>query len=197
MKPKDSKQKAIFLDRDGVIDKQIPNIHKPEDIIMLPGAVEAIRKINQSGYLTIIVTNQPDIAKGFCTFKDQEDIHQKISNILKEGEAHMDHIYICPHHPEKGFEGEITELKIDCDCRKPKPGLLTKAIQEHNIDKEQSWMIGDSKTDVVAGQRAGLKTIFLTEGGGSGSREEKDCKDAEPDYTKKNLKEAIDFITSF
>jgi D-glycero-D-manno-heptose 1,7-bisphosphate phosphatase len=188
------KRRAIFLDRDGVINKQMDSLHKVEDFKLLSGVVDAVKKINKSKYLVIIITNQPDIAKGFCTFEDMDKIHEKMKGLLYEKGAHIDDIYICPHHPEKGFEGEVKELKIECECRKPKPGLLLKAIKEHNIDSEQSWMIGDSKMDVAAGQRAGLKTIFLRAGGGSGSKEEKDYENIRPDFIKKDLKEAVDLI---
>ena len=116
---------------------------------------EAIKLINQSGYLAIVVTNQPVIARGEVTWDELHEIHRKMETLLGKDGAYIDGIYICPHHPDKGFEGERPEYKIDCDCRKPKPGLLLQAAQDYNIDLTQSYMIGDSERDVEAGINAG------------------------------------------
>ncbi len=186
-------KKAIFLDRDGVINTNV-TIISPEQLVILNGVPEAVKKINDSGYLAIIVTNQPVIAKGMCTQKNMEKIHDKMNMLLSKNDAKIDGIYICPHHPEKGFEGEVPELKFDCDCRKPKAGLILKAIKDNNIDPKQSWMIGDSYTDVEAGRRAGVKTVFLTSGGGSGSRDNERYKDVKPDITARDLPEALKSI---
>jgi D-glycero-D-manno-heptose 1,7-bisphosphate phosphatase len=186
--------KAIFLDRDGVISKNTHDIDRPEKFVLLDGAAEAIKKLNGSGFLVIVATNQPVIAKGLCTFETMEEIHEKMRRLLKEKGAHVDAIYMCPHHPEKGFPGEVPELKMICDCRKPKPGLLLRAMKEHNIDPKESWMVGDSKIDVVAGQAAGVRTILLTSGGGSNSGEEKAVASVEPDKAFYDLREAAGFI---
>ena len=116
---------------------------------------EAIKLINQSGYLAIVVTNQPVIARGEVTWDELHEIHRKMETLLGKDGAYIDGLYICPHHPDKGFEGERPEYKIDCDCRKPKPGLLLQAAQDYNIDLTQSYMIGDSERDVEAGINAG------------------------------------------
>ena len=132
-----------------------------ECFTLLPGVPDAIRLINESLYLAVVVTNQPMIAKGFLTFDQLKLIDKKMETLLGEKRAYLDKIYFCPHHPERGFSGEITELKIQCNCRKPKPGMLLQAAQEMNIDLANSWMIGDSATDVEAGIAAGCKTIKL------------------------------------
>lgn len=155
------KQRAVFLDRDGTINKYVGFLHSPEQLELLPGAAEAIKQINQSGYLCIVVTNQPVIARGEVTIEGLQQIHNKLETLLGEQGAYLDAIYYCPHHPDKGFEGEIKELKVDCDCRKPKPGMLLKAAQDFNIDLSASWMIGDSDIDVEAGKRAGCQTFQL------------------------------------
>jgi histidinol-phosphate phosphatase family protein len=185
------RKKAIFLDRDGVIIKGVKDMKIPEQLEILDGVSEAIKKINDSGYLAIIVTNQPTIAKGFLTFEENERIHDKLIKDLLEYGAHIDAIYTCPHYPEKGFPGEIPELKIDCHCRKPKPGMILDASREYNIDKLHSWMIGDSLTDIAAGQNAGVKTIFISSGGGSGRKDEKDYAHYVPDMTCVDLLEAV------
>ncbi|WP_022776082.1 HAD-IIIA family hydrolase [Butyrivibrio sp. AE2015] len=154
-------QKAIFLDRDGTINKHIGFLRKPEELELCDGAAEAIKKINGSGYLAIVITNQPVIARGEVTFEGLEEIHKKLETELGKAGAYIDGLYYCPHHPDKGFEGEVTELKIVCDCRKPRPGLILQAAKDFNIDLEQSWMIGDSNNDVGAGKNAGCRTALI------------------------------------
>ena len=155
------KQKAIFLDRDGTINKYVGFLTKPEEFDLLPGVAEAIRQINHSGYLCIVVSNQPVIARGDCTFEQLQEIHDKMETLLGQEGAFVDAIYYCPHHPDKGFEGERPAYKIDCNCRKPKPGLLLQAAKDWNIDLSQSYMIGDSDRDVEAGNAAGCKQSFF------------------------------------
>ena len=156
-----NKQKAIFLDRDGTINKYVGFLRNIDDFELIDGVAEAIRKINESGYLAIVVTNQPVIARGEVSFNELEEIHNKMETLLGKEGAYLDAIYYCPHHPHKGYEGERPELKIDCDCRKPKPGMLLKAAEDFNIDLSQSWMIGDGQNDVVAGINAGCKTVLI------------------------------------
>ena len=158
-----NKQKAIFLDRDGTINKYVGYLRTPEQFELLEGAGEAIRKINLSGYLAIVVTNQPVIARGEVTVDGLQQIHNKMETMLGKEGAYLDGVYYCPHHPDKGFAGEVEELKIVCECRKPKAGLLLKAAKDFNIDLSQSWMIGDSENDVLAGRNAGCKTALIGE----------------------------------
>ena len=152
-----NKQKAIFLDRDGTINKYVGFLTKPDQFELLPGVADAIKMINKSGYLAVVVTNQPVIARGDCTWEELQQIHDKMETDLGKEGAFVDAIYVCPHHKDKGFEGERPEYKYDCDCRKPKPGLLLKAAKDLNIDLTQSIMIGDGDNDVKAGQMAGCK----------------------------------------
>jgi D-glycero-D-manno-heptose 1,7-bisphosphate phosphatase len=156
-----NKQKAIFLDRDGTINKYVGFLRNIDDFELLPVAAEAIRKINESGNLAIVITNQPVIARGEVTWEQMKEIHNKMETLLGKEGAYLDSIYFCPHHPDKGFEGEISELKIDCDCRKPKPGLFFRAAKDFNIDLSESWMVGDGKNDVLAGKNAGCKTALI------------------------------------
>lgn len=157
------KQRAIFLDRDGTINRYVGFLRLPEELELLGDAAQAIRRINQSGYLAIVVTNQPVIARGEVTWEQLEVIHRKLETLLGQQGAYLDDIFVCPHHPDKGFFGERSEYKINCDCRKPKPGLLLQAAEKYNIDLVESWMIGDSVQDVEAGKAAGCKTIMLSE----------------------------------
>lgn len=160
-----NKQKAIFLDRDGTINKYVGFLRNIDEFELLPGVSEAIRMINASGYLAVVVTNQPVIARGEVSFEELDNIHCKMETLLGKDGAYIDGVYFCPHHPHKGYEGEIPELKIECDCRKPKPGMLLKASEELNIDLKASYMIGDSDSDVQAGEAAGCNSIKINEGG--------------------------------
>lgn len=159
-----NKQKAVFLDRDGTINKYVGFLEDIEDFELLDGVAEAIKEINESGNLVVLVTNQPVIARGDVTLTELCEIHNKMETLLGEKGAYLDAIYYCPHHPHKGFEGERAEFKIDCECRKPKPGMLLKASKDLNIDLEHSWMVGDSENDIKAGQRAGCKTALIGNG---------------------------------
>lgn len=156
-----NKQRAVFIDRDGTINKYVGFLTEPEQFELLPGVAEAIKKINKSGYLAIVVTNQPVIARGECTWETLKEIHDKMETELGKEGAFIDAIYVCPHHPDKGFEGERPEYKFVCDCRKPKPGLLIHAAKDFNIDLSQSIMIGDSDSDVEAGRAAGCSVVKI------------------------------------
>ena len=160
-----NKQKAIFLDRDGTINRYVGFLTDIDKMELLENVPEAIRYINRSDYLSIIVTNQPVIARGEVSFKQLDEIHNRIETLLGEKGAYLDAIYFCPHHPDSGFKGEVKELKIDCDCRKPKPGMLIKAAEDFNIDLSKSYMIGDSDNDMKAGEAAGCRCIRIERNG--------------------------------
>lgn len=155
----DEPQKAIFLDRDGTINKYAGHLNNINNFELIEGVTEAIRIINLSGYLVIVVSNQPVVARGEITFEELDMIHNKMETLLGNEGAYVDGIYICPHHPDKGFPGEVKELKIECTCRKPKDGLLIEAAKDFNIDLTKSWMIGDSDNDIIAGKHAGCNTF--------------------------------------
>lgn len=155
------KQKAIFLDRDGTVNRYVGFLRSIDEMELLPGAAEAIRRINESGYLAILVTNQPVIARGEVTEAELQEIHNKLETLLGREGAYLDAIHYCPHHPHKGFEGEVPELKFDCACRKPKPGMLLQAAKDYNIDLTASWMVGDRESDIQAGQAAGCRTALV------------------------------------
>lgn len=155
------KQKAIFMDRDGTVNKYVGYLKNVRDLELIEGVTDAIRKINASGYLAIIVTNQPVVARGEVTFDYLDKIHNKIEMILGNNGAYVDAVYFCPHHPDKGYEGEISTLKIECECRKPKPGMIFAAAKKYNIDLANSWMIGDSEIDIQCGINAGCKTALI------------------------------------
>lgn len=157
-----NKQKAIFLDRDGTINKLNGFISKPDDFELIEGIAEAIKIINSLGYLTIVITNQPVVARGETDEETLDLIHNKMETELGKHGAYLNDIFYCPHHPDKGFEGERPEYKIDCDCRKPKPGLILKAVEKYNIDLSKSYMVGDDIRDVNAGINAGCIPILIS-----------------------------------
>ena len=159
-----NKQKAVFLDRDGTINKYVGFLRNIDEFELMNGVTDAIKMINTSGYLAIVVTNQPVIARGEVSFEELGVIHNKMETLLGKEGAYLDAIYFCPHHPHKGYVGERPELKINCECRKPKPGMLLKAAKDFNIDLSQSWMIGDGENDIKAGQNAGCRTSLIGEG---------------------------------
>lgn len=159
-----NKQKAIFLDRDGTLNKYVGFLRNLDAFELIEGVSDVIKEINASGYLAIVVTNQPVIARGELSIEGLNQIHNKLETVLGQEGAYLDAIYFCPHHPDKGYEGERLEYKIDCECRKPKAGMLFQAALDFNIDLTQSWMIGDGEWDIQAGKAAGCKTILIGEG---------------------------------
>lgn len=158
-----NKQKAIFLDRDGTINKYVGFLRDIDDFELIDGVAEAVKRINQSGYLAIVITNQPVIARGEVSWDELNEIHKKMATLLGKEGAYVDGIYLCPHHPDKGFPGERREYKLDCDCRKPKPGLLLQAAKDFNIDLTESYMIGDSQRDVECGMNGNVKDSILVD----------------------------------
>lgn len=156
-----NKQKAIFLDRDGTINKYVGFLTDINEFELLDGVTEAIKMINESGYLAIVVTNQPVIARGEVSVEELQEIHNKMETLLGQAGAYIDDIFYCPHHPHKGYEGERPEYKIECECRKPKPGMLFAAAEKYNIDLSESWMIGDGENDIEAGRNAGCKVCSV------------------------------------
>ena len=184
------KQKCVFLDRDGTINRYKGFISKEEEFELEDGAAKAIRTLNEIGYLAIVVTNQPVVARGMCAMEDVRQIHRKMQVLLGKEGAYLDDIVFCPHHPDKGYPEENPDYKVVCNCRKPSTGMIDEMVEKYNIDISHSFMIGDSTVDVQAGKNAGLQTILVTTGQAG-----KDGKYVVmPDKTAKNLPEAVAFI---
>ena len=150
-----NKQRAVFFDRDGTLNRYIGFLRRPEELVLTSRAIEAVRRANRAGYLAILVTNQPVIARGEVTHEELAAIHNRLETLLGEGGAYLDDIFYCPHHPDKGFPGERPEYKTVCECLKPRPGLLLAAAKKYNIDLRESYMVGDSESDRQAGLAAG------------------------------------------
>ena len=189
---KSNKQKAIFLDRDGVINKEVDNLSDINKFELLDNVTDVIKLINKSEFISIVVTNQPVLAKGFLTENELKQIHKKMDTLLGDERAFFDDLYYCPHHPESGFDGEVQELKMDCECRKPKSGMLLQASRDYNIDLSNSWMIGDRYTDIKSGQSAGCKTILLKTG--HNGNDKSIFNDVKPDFIFDYLKDAVELI---
>ena len=155
------RQKAVFLDRDGTLNIYRGQITNPDQLHLIDGAAEAVRMINFSGYLAIVITNQPVVARGECTLEELEEIHKRLYTLLGNEGAYVDDLAFCPHHPDKGFPGENIQYKKECPCRKPKPGMILKMAEKYNIDLVQSWMIGDTIRDMQTGRNAGTQTALV------------------------------------
>lgn len=160
----DHPQAMVFIDRDGTINREVDHLRDPAQLELLSGAAEAIRRLNASEYRCCVVSNQPVIARGECTFEDMRAIHNRLETLLGREGAYVDRIYYCPHHPDRGFPGERVELKIACNCRKPHTGMIDRAARDFNIAREQSWLIGDTSVDIETARRAGLKSILVETG---------------------------------
>jgi len=185
-----NKQRAIFLDRDGTMNVSKGFISKAEDLELIPGTIEAVKAINKSGALAIVITNQPVIARGECSFEELHNIHNKLKTLLGEKGAFVDDIFYCPHHTDKGFEGEVPELKFDCECRKPKTGMVMNAVEKYNIDLSQSYMVGDSTMDLETARNAGVKSVLVNTGfAGNDGKYSRKC-----DIEAKDLLDAVEKI---
>ena len=185
-----NRQRAIFLDRDGTMNVSKGFISNADDLELIPGTVEAIKAINKSGALAIVITNQPVIARGECSFEELHNIHNKLKTLLGEKGAFVDDIFYCPHHPDKGFEGEVPELKFDCECRKPKTGMIDEAVKKYNIDLSKSYMVGDSTMDLELARNAGVKSVLVDTGfAGNDGKYDRSC-----DIEAKDLLDAVEKI---
>jgi len=185
-----NKQCCIFMDRDGTINRYKGLVYRHEDFELEAKSAEAIKKINDLGFLSIVITNQPVVARGLCDITEVETIHKKMETLIGKKGAYLDDILYCPHHPDKGYPEENPLYKINCNCRKPDIGLINKCINNYNIDVNSSWFIGDSTVDVMTGKNAGLKTILVKTGVGGQDKK----YDVIPDKICNDLFAAIKYI---
>lgn len=177
------KRFAVFSDRDGVINEEVDNLHWLDDLKILPKVPQAVKLLNQKNVPLIVVTNQPVVARGWLTEDQVREIHTEIEKELEKEGAKISNFYFCPHHPEANLE----EYRIECECRKPEVGLFKKAAKDHNIDLKKSYVVGDTFRDIESGEKIGATTIFVKSGAG-------DLRGSQPDYSFKDLHEAVKFI---
>jgi len=180
-------RRAVFLDRDGVINPEQGLVTNCEQFTLLPGVAKGIKKLNDAGYLVIVVTNQPSVAKNMCSIEEVERTHMKMETLLGLHGARLDAVYFCPHHPETGHPGENPEYKIPCACRKPGTGMIEQANRDFNINMAASYMVGDSNSDILCGKKSGLTTALVRS-----SRQVTE----EADHVFESLLAAADFIVS-
>jgi len=186
------KQAAVFVDRDGTLTRSTDYVRTREELELFAFGGRAVARLNASDYLTVLVTNQPVIARGEMSEHELRQLHNKLETLLGQERAFLDGLYACPHHPEKGFAGERPELKIDCDCRKPKIGLIKEATEDLNIDCARSWFVGDTTTDMQTARNAGCRSILVRTGYGGRDRKFQ----VRPDFEVADLEEAVDFIVA-
>ena len=181
---------AVFLDRDGVLNAANGYIDTPDKLCVLPGVADALRRLNDSDHLAVVVTNQPVVARNLCTLEGLNEIHGKLESVIGEGHAWLDAIFACPHHPDGGFPGENAALKIACACRKPGTGMIDQARARFNVDMARSYIVGDSARDILCGRAAGIATIGVRSGEGC-----RDVTDASrPDFMVDDLGAAVQLI---
>lgn len=187
--------RAVFLDRDGVINPTVGfdefgRTESPlrlEDFQPFPGTAEAIRKLNNFGFYVFVITNQPAVAKGKIDSLELDEMHSRLVRQVRERGGCIDKVYACIHHPDSK-QVKVPGLLADCDCRKPRPGMLLQAAREFSIDLKKSWMIGDTWRDILAGQAAGCRTILVK------NETDNRGKEINPDFLAENLAEAVEII---
>jgi D-glycero-D-manno-heptose 1,7-bisphosphate phosphatase len=186
-------KQAVFIDRDGTISEEVGYINHPSRFRLFPYSPDAIKLLHDNGWLTILVTNQAGVARGYFSEEMVQAVHATMTAELKSNGAKLDAIYYCAHHPSVGEP----PYRFDCDCRKPKPGLITRAAQDFDIDVSQSWMVGDRYSDIELARNAGLKSAFVLSGYGLGEWEhQRTGWTVNPDLVAKNLLEAVQLIVS-
>jgi D-glycero-D-manno-heptose 1,7-bisphosphate phosphatase len=183
-------QTGIFIDRDGTINNEVDFLRTPDQLKLIPRSADAITELNKLNLKVFILTNQSGIARGLLTENDLRGIHNRLLQMLENQDARIDKIYYCPHHPE----GSIEEFRKDCQCRKPKPGMLLTAAKEYNIDLSASYIIGDKMIDMQAGNNCGARTVLVLTGYGKAELEDCRKNGVRIDHIAENLYDAVKFI---
>ena len=184
-------KRAVFIDRDGTISEEVGYINHPSRFRVFPYAAAAIKHLNDHGWLAIVVTNQAGVARGYFSEEMIQTVHAEMTKELERDGARLDAIYYCAHHPSVGEP----PYRFDCDCRKPKPGLISRAARDFDVDLTASWMLGDRYSDVELARNAGVKSMFVLSGYGRGEWEHQRANWTEqPDLVAGNLLEAVQVI---
>lgn len=185
-----SRRAAVFLDRDGTINEEVDFVRTPDQLVLIPGAAAAIRRLNHAGLLTCVISNQSGVGRGLYTEDDLSLIHARLAEELKKEEAMLDRIYYCPHHPTEG----IPPYNIACACRKPSTGMLLAAQRDYDVDFSRSSVVGDRSVDVLAGRAVGARTVLVLTGYGRQAAEDCAALGIRPDHTVASLVEAVEII---
>ncbi len=186
-------KRALFIDRDGTISEEVGYINHPSRFRLFPYAASAIKLLNETGWLAIVITNQAGVARGYFSEDMIQVVHERLKQELQDHDAYLDAIYYCAHHPAVGEP----PYRLDCDCRKPKPGLIHRAAEEFHIDLNESWMVGDRYSDLELARNAGVSAAFVLSGYGRGEWEhQQNDWEHRPDLVAENLLEAVKSIIS-
>jgi len=183
-------ERAVFLDRDGTINEEVGFLNNPDQLKLITGTAEALKLLNNMGFLTVVISNQSGIARGFLTEDRLLEINRELTTMLRESGAIIDKIYYCPHHPD----AEISRYHRDCDCRKPNPGMLRRAAEELSVDLQKSFVIGDKISDLTAGFAAGCRTVLVLTGYGRKSQQRIGELSFAPDFIAQDLLDAARWI---
>ena len=187
------KQRAVFMDRDGTISEEVGYINHRSRFRLFPFAAAAIKQLNEHGWLAIVVTNQAGVARGYFPEQMIESVHADMTKQVADADARIDAIYYCAHHPTVGEP----PYRFDCDCRKPKPGLIQRAAEDFSIDLAGSWMIGDRYSDVELARNAGVRSMLVMTGYGRGEWEhQRPSWTVQPDLVAENLLEAVRVVVA-
>ena len=182
---------AVFIDRDGTISEEVGYVNHPSRFRLFPYSAQAIKRLNDAGWLAIVVTNQAGVARGYFSEETITEVHGRLNNELAKENGRLDAIYYCAHHPSVGDP----PYRLDCDCRKPRAGLIKRASSDFEIDLSNSWMVGDRYSDIELAHNAGLRSAFVLSGYGRGEWEyQRSSWKLQPDLVSENLLEAVNSI---
>lgn len=183
-------RRAVFLDRDGTLNVEVDFLRRPEELVLIAGAGEAVHKLNERGLITCVISNQSGVARGHLNEADLACVHAKLRDELSRSESSLDAIYYCPHHPSEG----IPPYDVSCECRKPKPGMLLRGAREFNLDLQRCFVVGDSTVDMQAGNAVGATTILVQTGYGKKALTACREKNIPISFVAESIVEAVDFI---
>lgn len=183
---------VVFLDRDGTLNEEVGYIHNVSDLNLIKGAAAAVKKLNDAGVAAVLATNQSGVARGYYPEEHIHKLHERLVSLLAQGGAKLDALYYCPHLPE----GSVAPFNCICECRKPEPGMVTRALSEHQeeFDPKRTYVVGDKSTDVELAQKCGAKGVLVTTGFGQDVLDGKYQWPVKPDYIGKDLTDAVDWI---
>jgi D-glycero-D-manno-heptose 1,7-bisphosphate phosphatase len=185
-----ARRPAVFIDRDGTLTEEVGYVNHPSRLRLLPRSAEAVRRLNEAGIAAVVVTNQAGIARGYFTPEVMHAVHERLDEMLGQAGAHLDGVYVCPHHPTEGGP----PFRADCDCRKPKPGLLLRAARDLDLDLAGSTMVGDKASDLLVAPAVGARAVLVLTGYGRGEWEyRREHFSVTPNHVAADLLDAVDW----